>query len=160
MERGSFYHSTGVVSLHHSACAVYKTHPSPISPPNHDIQTDFCFCEQGDLRSAARVPSMCILHHTPHKPSSRITYSKLSHNVEPNVKRLPRALLQRLMPQMLRKDSSTALPRVEPCKRATPSIHEETCADGTSCIRAMYGSAAPHTLTEAGTLAGQHQQSR
>jgi hypothetical protein len=48
---------------------------------------------------------MCALHYTPHKPSSCITYSKLSHNIEHDVKRVPRALLQPPMPQALRKDS-------------------------------------------------------
>jgi hypothetical protein len=40
---------------------------------------------------------MYTLHHTPHKPLSRITYRTPPHNIEHNVKRIPRTLLQPLM---------------------------------------------------------------
>src|SRR6267154_1029531 len=82
---------------------------------------------------------MCTLHHTPHKPSSPITHPTLPHNVEHSVKRaMPRALLQPLMPQMLRKEPSATLPRAEPRKRAAPYIREETRVDCASCTRAVY----------------------
>jgi hypothetical protein len=62
---------------------------------------------------------------------------------------MPRALLQPLMPQTLRKDPSAALPRAEPCERAAPDICEETRVDGASCARAVYGAPAPRTPAEA-----------
>jgi hypothetical protein len=92
---------------------------------------------------------MCSLLYTPHKPSSRISHPTLSHNIEHNLKRVPRALLQPLMPQTLRKDPSAALPRAEPRERATPNICEEARVDGASRSRAVYGAAAPRAPTEA-----------
>src|SRR6267154_2529073 len=98
---------------------------------------------------------MCTLHHTPHKPSSPITHTTLPHNVEHNVKRgVPRALLQPLMPQTLRKYPSAALPRAEPRKRAAPNICEETHVNGALRTRAVYSAAAPRTPTEAGASEG------
>jgi hypothetical protein len=81
---------------------------------------------------------MCILQHAPHKPPSHITHPTLPHNIEHNVKRVPRALLQPLMPQMRGKDSSAALPHAEPCERAAPNIREETRVYGSSRARAVY----------------------
>jgi hypothetical protein len=145
VEGGSVRHSSRVVSLQ-----------SPtVFPPLPHIQTDLFFFQQGDLRSAALVPSMRPLHHTPHKPPLLflITHPKLPYNIKHNVERVSRALLQPLMPQTLREDPPAALPRAEPGERAPPGICEETRVDGAPRTRAVYCAAAPRTPAETGAAA-------
>ena len=57
---------------------------------------------------------MCTLHHTPHKPSSHIHHPTLPHDIEHNLKFMPRAFLQPFMPQTFRKTHPLLCPAQNP----------------------------------------------
>jgi hypothetical protein len=73
------------------------------------------------------------VHTAPHPPQTIVSHH-LSYNVKHNLERVPRAILQPLMPQTLRKDSSTALPRAEPCERTTPNTNRSRGVSGLGSV--------------------------
>ena len=122
------------------------THPRPNFPPN--IQTFFLVNrEVYDLqlasRAAPRPSQTTISHHS--------SYTVPQHRAQRQAP-APRASATAYASNAP-KDSFAALPRAEPCERATPNICVETHMDGASCARAVYVVAALRTPTEAGAPA-------
>src|SRR5216683_6637222 len=98
---------------------------------------------------------MHSLYHTAHRPPLVliVPHPTLPHNIG----RVPRALLQPLVPQTLREDARAALPRAEPSERAPPRVREEALVDGAPRARAVYSAATP-CVPAAGASASARQR--
>ena len=63
---------------------------------------------------------MRTLHHPAHRTSLVLVLARPTLHYD--LERVPRALLQSLVPQTLRDDPSAPLPRAEPGERAPPCV--------------------------------------